>query len=81
MSKKKKNVAEAAENNDDFLAQEAKEMEEQAPEYTLDIPEDEIWTYQIESIIHMLMRRNQRLRLLPYFLWQFRSVFSSHSEP
>ena len=50
MSKKKKNVAEAAENNDDFLAQEAKEMEEQAPEYTLDIPEDEIWTYQIEGL-------------------------------
>jgi hypothetical protein len=50
MSKKKKNVSEAAENNDDFLAQEAKEMEEQAPEYTLDIPEDEIWTYQIEGL-------------------------------
>ncbi len=32
MSKKKKNVSEAAEEkNDDFLAQEAKEMEEQAP--------------------------------------------------
>ena len=51
MSKKKKNVSEAAENKeDDFLAQEAKEMEEQAPEYTLDIPEDEIWTYQIEGL-------------------------------
>ncbi|MBQ9531442.1 MAG: leucine-rich repeat domain-containing protein [Eubacterium sp.] len=48
--KKKKNVSEAAENKDDFLAQEAKEMEEQAPEYTLDIPEDEIWTYQIEGL-------------------------------
>ena len=48
--KKKKNVSEAAENTDDFLAQEAKEMEEQAPEYTLDIPEDEIWTYQIEGL-------------------------------
>ena len=50
MSKKKKNVSEAAENTDDFLEQEAKEMEEQAPEYTLDIPEDEIWTYQIEGL-------------------------------
>ena len=48
--KKKKNVSEAAENEEDFLAQEAKEMEEQAPEYTLDIPEDEIWTYQIEGL-------------------------------
>ena len=48
--KKKKNVSEAAENTDDFLEQEAKEMEEQAPEYTLDIPEDEIWTYQIEGL-------------------------------
>ena len=34
----------------DFLEQEAKEMEEQAPEYTLDIPEDEIWTYRIEGL-------------------------------
>ena len=48
---KKKNAPEAAEEkNEDFLAQEAKEMEEQAPEYTLDIPEDEIWTYQIEGL-------------------------------
>lgn len=48
---KKKNVSDAAEKKeDDFLAQEAKEMEEQAPEYTLDIPEDEIWTYQIEGL-------------------------------
>ena len=38
------------ENQEDFLEQEAKEMEEQAPEYTLDIPEDEIWTYQIEGL-------------------------------
>lgn len=48
---KKKNAPEAAEEKEnDFLAQEAKEMEEQAPEYTLDIPEDEIWTYQIEGL-------------------------------
>lgn len=50
-SGKKKNVPEAVEEkNDDFLAQEAKEMEEQAPEYTLDIPDDEIWTYRIEGL-------------------------------
>ena len=48
---KKKNAPEAAEEKEeDFLAQEAKEMEEQAPEYTLDIPDDEIWTYQIEGL-------------------------------
>ncbi len=48
---KKKNAPEAVEEKDeDFLAQEAKEMEEQAPEYTLDIPEDEIWTYKIEGL-------------------------------
>lgn len=48
---KKKNAPEAAEETEeDFLTKEAKEMEEQAPEYTLDIPEDEIWTYQIEGL-------------------------------
>lgn len=48
---KKKNAPEAVEEKeDDFLAKEAKEMEEQAPEYTLDIPDDEIWTYQIEGL-------------------------------
>ncbi|MGN0534984.1 MAG: leucine-rich repeat protein [Eubacterium sp.] len=36
--------------NDDFLAQEAMEEKETAPEYTLDIPDDEIWTYQIEGL-------------------------------
>lgn len=35
---------------DDFLAQEAKEEAAQAPAYTLDIPEDEIWTYHIEGL-------------------------------
>lgn len=43
MSKKKK-------KQDDFLAQEAKEEAAQAPAYTLDIPEDEIWTYHIEGL-------------------------------
>ncbi|MDE6506733.1 MAG: hypothetical protein K2K71_05745, partial [Eubacterium sp.] len=42
--KKEKNV------NDDFLAQEAKEERETANAYTLDIPDDEIWTYQIEGL-------------------------------
>lgn len=36
--------------NDDFLEQEAKEEQKTAPEYTLDIPDDEIWTYQIEGL-------------------------------
>lgn len=45
MSKKKKQK-----QNDDFLAQEALETQETAQAYTLDIPEDEIWTYQIEGL-------------------------------
>ncbi len=36
--------------NDDFLAQEAKEEQQTANDYTLDIPDDEIWTYQIEGL-------------------------------
>lgn len=36
--------------NDDFLAQEAMEEQENALKYTIDIPEDEIWTYQIEGL-------------------------------
>ena len=35
---------------DDFLAQEAKEEAAQAAPYTLNIPEDEIWTYQIDGL-------------------------------
>ena len=35
---------------DDFLAQEAMEQQETADKYTIDIPEDEIWTYQIEGL-------------------------------
>lgn len=34
----------------DFLSQEAKEEKATAQAYTLDIPEDEIWTYQIEGL-------------------------------
>lgn len=48
--KKKKNKAQKPEVADDFLAQEAIQEAETAPEYTLDIPEDEIWTYQIEGL-------------------------------
>lgn len=40
----------ATNQNNDFLAQEAKEEQETAAEYTLDIPDDEIWTYQIEGL-------------------------------
>ncbi len=48
---KKKNAPDAVEEKEeDFLEKEAKEMEEQAPEYTLDIPEDEIWTYKIDGL-------------------------------
>ena len=36
--------------NDDFLAEEARQEQETAPAYTLDIPDDEIWTYQIEGL-------------------------------
>lgn len=43
-------MAKKAKKNDDFLAKEAKEAQAQAEEYTLDIPEDEIWTYQIEGL-------------------------------
>ena len=35
---------------DDFLTQEAMEEQEAAAAYTLDIPDDEIWTYQIEGL-------------------------------
>lgn len=45
LGKKKK-----AEQQDDFLAQEAVQEQQTAPEYTLDIPEDEIWTYQIDGL-------------------------------
>lgn len=47
MSKKKEK---ATKPNDDFLAQEAKESQATAEAYTLDIPDDEIWTYQIEGL-------------------------------
>lgn len=43
---KKKEVTQ----KDDFLAQEAKEEQAAAQEYTLDIPDDEVWTYQIEGL-------------------------------
>ena len=46
MSKKEKKPKQ----QEDFLAKEAKEDAAQAPAYTLDIPEDEIWTYHIEGL-------------------------------
>ncbi len=45
---KKKNTK--PESTPDFLEEEAKEAEKQAEAYTLDIPEDEIWTYRIEGL-------------------------------
>ena len=49
MSSEKKK-AKAKKSNDDFLAQEAKESQQTAEAYTIDIPEDEIWTYQIDGL-------------------------------
>ena len=46
----KKGKKKDLEPKEDFLAKEAKEEAAQAPAYTLDIPEDEIWTYQIEGL-------------------------------
>ncbi len=46
MSKKENKVK----NQEDFLAKEAKESAAQSLDYTLDIPEDEIWTYHIEGL-------------------------------
>lgn len=48
LKKKKANKPEKA--ADDFLAKEAAEEKAAEYEYTLDIPEDEIWTYQIEGL-------------------------------
>lgn len=46
----KKSTKKDKKQNDDFLAEEARQEQETAPEYTLDIPDDEIWTYQIEGL-------------------------------
>ncbi|MFR5875339.1 MAG: leucine-rich repeat protein [Eubacterium sp.] len=40
----------ANKSGDDFLTQEAKEEQAAAQAYTLDIPDDEVWTYQIEGL-------------------------------
>ncbi|MCD7723435.1 MAG: leucine-rich repeat domain-containing protein [Clostridiales bacterium] len=45
---RKKDKAPKAGN--DFLAQEAIEEQATAQDYTLDIPDDEVWTYQIEGL-------------------------------
>lgn len=50
LGKKKKDNAPEEVKNDDFLAQEAAEMHDDDFQYTLDIPEDEIWTYQIDGL-------------------------------
>lgn len=47
---KKRNDEQIKPKNDDFLSQEAEEILENANPYTLDIPEDEIWTYQIDGL-------------------------------
>lgn len=46
----KKSTKKDKKQNDDFLAEEARQEQETAPAYTLDIPDDEIWTYQIEGL-------------------------------
>ena len=46
----KKSKKKDKKQNDDFLAEEARQEQETAPAYTLDIPDDEIWTYQIEGL-------------------------------
>lgn len=46
MSKKQKKQK----TNDDFLAQEAKESQKTAAAYTIDVPDEEIWDYQIEGL-------------------------------
>lgn len=50
MALKKKKANEPEKVADDFLAKEAAEEQAAEYEYTLDIPEDEIWTYQIEGL-------------------------------
>ncbi len=46
--KKQKNPQ--PEKSQDFLEKEAEEFAKTAPEYTLDIPEDQIWDYQIDGL-------------------------------
>ena len=50
LKKKSKKSNEPEKVADDFLAQEAAEEQATAFEYTLDIPDDEIWTYQIDGL-------------------------------
>ena len=73
MSKKKK-------QNDDFLTQEAKEYQENAIEYTLDIPEDEIWTYQIEGLQKPLINyhyNNVKLKKIIFIIVLLIAIFAS----
>lgn len=77
--------------SEDFLSQEAKEMSEQAGEYTLDIPDDEIWTYQIEGLqkphINMPFANAKRNKIIVVIILliaigasMFMSVWAVHSD-
>ena len=85
---KKKSVEEKSE---DFLTQEAEEMAEQANEYTLDIPDDEIWTYQIEGLqkphINQPFKNAKRNKIIVVIVLliaigasMFMSVWAVHSD-
>lgn len=86
MSKKKKQK-----QNDDFLAQEALENQATAQDYTLDIPDDQIWDYQIEGLQKPHINKpyeNARMKktvfvivlLIAIFAAMFFSVKAVHSD-
>lgn len=86
MSKKKKQK-----QNDDFLAQEALENQATAQDYTLDIPDDQIWDYQIEGLQKPHINKpyeNARIKktvfvivlLIAIFAAMFFSVKAVHSD-
>lgn len=86
MSKKKKQK-----QNDDFLAQEALENQATAQDYTLDIPDDQIWDYQIEGLQKPHINKpyeNARIKktvfvivlLIAIFAAMFFSVRAVHSD-
>lgn len=86
MSKKKKKK-----QNDDFLAQEALENQATAQDYTLDIPDDQIWDYQIEGLQKPHINKpyeNARIKktvfvivlLIAIFAAMFFSVKAVHSD-
>lgn len=86
MSRKKKQK-----QNDDFLAQEALENQATAQDYTLDIPDDQIWDYQIEGLQKPHINKpyeNARIKktvfvivlLIAIFAAMFFSVKAVHSD-